>query len=79
MYQLIKYGESVQGSFPEYSRPDWTRSWRAQQEAQKRMKDWGLHLSLGKERREAQASGETDQEAVFKEELEQLKRKMQEK
>ena len=76
MYQLIKYGESVQGSFQEYLTTGFEALLAGQQEAQRRMKEW-TDATLGKERREAK-TGETDREAAFQEELETLKRKMQE-
>ncbi|HTU02395.1 MAG TPA: polyhydroxyalkanoate synthesis repressor PhaR [Candidatus Sulfotelmatobacter sp.] len=76
MYQLIKYGESVQGSFQEYLTTGFEALLAGQQEAQRRVQKW-TDATLGKDQQEAPAGGESDQQA-FKEELEALKRKMHE-
>ena len=76
MYQLIKYGESVQGSFQEYLTTGFEALLAGQQEAQRRVQKW-TDATLGKDQQETPAGGESDQQA-FKEELEALKRKMHE-
>ena len=78
MYQLIKYGGSRSREVFKVSSRRIRRAPGGPAGGAKADEGLGRPLAAGKERREAQASGETDQEAVFKEELKQLKRKMQE-
>jgi len=75
MYQLIKYGESIQGVFQEYLSSGFQAFLATHQASQKRLREWATG-HLGQEP-EAAAAG-ADRERSLREEVEQLKRKLQE-
>lgn len=77
MYQLIKYGESIQGVFQDYLSTGFDTFLATQQEAQKRLREW-----TEPPRHEESGTGSpdepSDREASLKEEVEQLRRKLNE-
>jgi polyhydroxyalkanoate synthesis repressor PhaR len=75
MYQLIKYGESIQGVFQEYLSSGFEAFLASQQEAQKRMAEWAAGPP-GKATHAEQAKGASDKEASLKAEVDELKRKL---
>lgn len=77
MYQLIKYGESVQSVFQEYLSTGLDAFLASQQEAQKRLREWA-EQRLGKDSRSESQKVSSDREASLKEEVDQLKRKLDE-
>ncbi len=77
MYQLIKYGESVQSVFQEYLSTGLDAFLASQQEAQKRLREWAEER-LGKDSRGESPNTSSDREASLKEEVDQLKRKLDE-
>ncbi|MGH7369892.1 MAG: polyhydroxyalkanoate synthesis regulator DNA-binding domain-containing protein [Candidatus Methylomirabilaceae bacterium] len=77
MYQLIKYGESVQGIFQEYLSTGLDAFLSSQQEAQKRLREW-TEGRLGKDSRGEPPKTGSDREASLKEEVDHLKRKLDE-
>jgi polyhydroxyalkanoate synthesis repressor PhaR len=77
MYQLIKYGESVQTVFQEYLSTGLDAFLASQQEAQKRLREWA-EQRLGKDSRSESQKVSADREASLKEEVDQLKRKLDE-
>jgi len=68
MYQLIKYGESVQTVFQEYLSTGLDAFLASQQEAQKRLKEWA----------EGRMGKDSERETSLKGEVDQLKRKLEE-
>jgi len=77
MYQLIKYGESVQSVFQEYLSTGLDAFLASQQEAQKRLREWA-EQRLGQDSRSESQKVSSDREASLKEEVDQLKRKLDE-
>ena len=77
MYQLIKYGESIQGVFQEYLSSGLDAFLASQQEAQKRLREWA-EGRLEKESRSEQPKAGSNREASLKDEVDQLKRKLEE-
>ncbi len=77
MYQLIKYGESIQGVFQEYLSSGFEAFLASQQQTQKRLREWA-EARLGKESRGEQPTVESAQEASLKDEVDRLKRKLDE-
>ncbi len=77
MYQLIKYGESIQGVFQEYLSTGFEAFLASQQEAQKRMQEWA-EASTGKEVRPEQPKAAPDREGSLKDEVAQLKQRLEE-
>ena len=77
MYQLIKYGESIQGVFQEYLSSGFESFLASQQEAQKRLREW-TEARRGEESRTASPKRTSDHEALLKDEVDQLKRKLEE-
>jgi polyhydroxyalkanoate synthesis repressor PhaR len=77
MYQLIKYGEAIQGTFQDYMTTGFEALLAGQLEAQKRMREWVQAGASGAppaaDAREAPAEA-----ASVENELESLKRKMAE-
>jgi polyhydroxyalkanoate synthesis repressor PhaR len=77
MYQLIKYGESIQGVFQEYLSTGFEAFLASQQEAQKRMQEWAAGRAQ-KEVRPEQPEAASEQEAPLKDEVAQLKQRLEE-
>ncbi len=77
MYQLIKYGESIQGVYQEYLSSGFEAFMASQQEAQKRLREWA-EAHGGEESQAAPPKASSDREASVKTEVEQLKRKLEE-
>ncbi len=77
MYQLIKYGESIQGVFQEYLSGGFEAFLASQQEAQKRLREWA-EAHGGKEPTGAPPKATSDREASLEDEVGQLKRKLEE-
>lgn len=77
MYQLIKYGESIQGVFQEYLSTGFEAFLASQQEAQKRMQEWAAGPAQ-KEVRPEQPEAASEQEAPLKDEVAQLKQRLEE-
>jgi len=77
MYQLIKYGEAIQGVFQEYLSTGFEAFLASQQESQKRLREWA-EGRLGKESPSGQPTATADREASLKDEVEHLKRKLDE-
>ncbi len=77
MYQLIKYGESIQGIYQEYLSSGFEAFLASQQEAQNRVREW-TDLGMGKESVTEQPKSESDAEASLREEVNELKRKVEE-
>lgn len=77
MYQLIKYGESIQGVFQEYLSSGFEAFLASQQESQKRLKEW-TERRLGKESSSGQPIATADRETSMKDEVDHLKRKLDE-
>jgi polyhydroxyalkanoate synthesis repressor PhaR len=77
MYQLIKYGESVQGIFQEYLSTGFEAFLATQQAAQQHMRQWA-EVGLGKEPRSEKAEPAADSGASLKDELTDLRRKVDE-
>lgn len=75
MYQLIKYGESIQGVFQEYLSSGFETFLASQQEAQKQLREWS-EAPRGEEPRTASPKGTSEREASLKGEVDQLKRKL---
>ncbi len=73
MYQLIKYGESVQTVFQEYLSTGLDAFLASQQEAQKRLKEWAEERMGKDSERETSLKGEVDQ---LKRKLEELERRL---
>lgn len=76
MYQLIKYGESIQGVFQEYLSTGFEAFLASQQEAQKRMQEWAAGRPQ-KEVRPEQPEAASE-EAPLKDEVAQLKQRLEE-
>ena len=76
MYQLIKYGESIQGVFQEYLSTGFEAFLASQQEAQKRMQEW----AAGRPQKEVrpEQSEAASEEAPLKDEVAQLKQRLEE-
>ncbi len=77
MYQLIKYGESIQGVYQEYLSSGFEAFLASQQEVQKRLREWA-EARGGKEPPAASPKASSDREAAVIDEVEQLKRKLEE-
>lgn len=77
MYQLIKYGESVQGVFQEYLSSGFEAFLASQQEAQKLVTEWAGG-AMAKASRVEEPKTASDQEAPLKDEVDQLKRRLEE-
>ena len=77
MYQLIKYGESIQDVFQEYLSTGFETFLASQQEVQDRLREW-TEAHRSEESRTAPAKGISDREASLKDEVNQLKRKLDE-
>ena len=77
MYQLIKYGESVQSVFQEYLSTGLDAFLASQQEAQKRLREWA-EQRLGKDSRSDSQKVSADREASLKDEVDRLKQKLDE-
>ena len=77
MYQLIKYGESIQGVFQEYLSGGFEAFIASQQETQKRLREWA-EAHKGEVSRTIPPKAASDREASLKEEVDQLKRKLNE-
>ena len=77
MYQLIKYGESIQGVFQEYLSSGFDAFLASQQESQKRLREWA-ERRLGKESPSGQPLATADRETSLKDEVDHLKRKLDE-
>ncbi len=77
MYQLIKYGESIQEVFQEYLSSGFEAFLASQQEAQKRLREW-TQGRIGAESRNAPVKGDSDSEGSLKDEVDQLKHKLEE-
>ena len=77
MYQLIKYGESIQGVFQEYLSSGFDAFLASQNEAHKQLRDW-TERRIGKEATTSEATAERDEEASLKDEVDKLKQKLEE-
>lgn len=77
MYQLIKYGESIQGVFQEYLSTGFEAFLASQQEAQRRVREWAAG-SLGTSPQAGPPAAESEPEASLKAEVDQLKRRLEE-
>jgi polyhydroxyalkanoate synthesis repressor PhaR len=77
MYQLIKYGEAIQGTFQDYLATGFEALLAGQLEAQKRMRDWASPAPGKRATAEPRAQEAAGEDSV-KDELEALKRKMEE-
>ncbi|MGH7412329.1 MAG: polyhydroxyalkanoate synthesis regulator DNA-binding domain-containing protein [Candidatus Methylomirabilis sp.] len=77
MYQLIKYGESIQGVFQEYLSSGFEAFLASQQQTQKRLREWA-DGRLGKDPSGEQPNVEFARDASLKDEVDQLKRKLEE-
>jgi polyhydroxyalkanoate synthesis repressor PhaR len=77
MYQLIKYGESIQGVFQEYLSSGFETFIASQQEAQRRLREWA-EAHKGEVSRTVPPKAASDREASLTEEVDQLKRKLDE-
>ncbi len=75
MYQLIKYGESIQGVFQEYLSSGFETFLASQQEAKKRVREWS-EAPRGEESRTPSPKETSEREASLKDEVDQLKRKL---
>jgi polyhydroxyalkanoate synthesis repressor PhaR len=76
MYQLIKYGESIQGVFQEYLSSGFEAFMAGQREAQKHLHQW-TEGSTQKESSPSQRQAESRPDAPLKEEIELLKQKLE--
>lgn len=77
MYQLIKYGESIQGVFQEYLSTGFEAFLASQQEAQRRMREWA-GAPVGKAPQAEPPGTASDSEASLSTEVEQLRRRLEE-
>jgi len=77
MYQLIKYGEAIQGTFQEYMTTGFEALLASQLEAQKRMREW-VQTAPTTPTPPADARGESAEAASVEDELQMLKQKMAE-
>jgi polyhydroxyalkanoate synthesis repressor PhaR len=77
MYQLIKYGEAIQGTFQDYMTTGFEALLAGQLEAQKRMREWVQTGAAGAPPA-ADAHEAPAEAASVENELESLKRKMAE-
>jgi polyhydroxyalkanoate synthesis repressor PhaR len=77
MYQLIKYGEAVQGAFQEYLANGFEAFLASQRDMQKRMQQWGEESGPG-ESSEPEREPATSSDKSLRNELEALKRKVAE-
>lgn len=77
MYQLIKYGESIQGVFQDYLSSGFDAFLASQEEAQKRLREWAGPRGV-EESRTPSPEGPSEREASLKEEVDQLKQKLSE-
>jgi polyhydroxyalkanoate synthesis repressor PhaR len=77
MYQLIKYGEAIQGTFQDYMTTGFEALLAGQLEAQKRMREW-VQAGTGTPSPAPDAGAEPVAPASLEDELQTLKRKMEE-
>jgi polyhydroxyalkanoate synthesis repressor PhaR len=77
MYQLIKYGESIQGAFQEFLSTGFEAFMASQQETQKRLREWA-EGRLAKEGRSEPAMAAPEGEGPLEAEFNQLKRRLEE-
>jgi polyhydroxyalkanoate synthesis repressor PhaR len=76
MYQLIKYGESIQGVFQEYLSTGFEAFMAGQREAQKHLHQW-TERPIETEANASPRQAEAKPDAPLKEEIELLKRKLE--
>ena len=76
MYQLIKYGESIQGVFQEYLSSGFEAFLATQKEAQKKLRDW-TEDRIGEQSVSAKPPPEPGRDASLKDEVGQLKQKLE--
>jgi len=77
MYQLIKYGESIQGVFQDYLSSGFDAFLSSQQQTQKQLRDW-TEARLSKHPGSEQPNVESARDASLKDEVDLLKRKLEE-
>jgi len=76
MYQLIKYGESIQGVFQEYLSSGFEAFLTSQKEAQKQLREL-TEGRIGRDSTIPEPTAERGEEASLKDEVDKLKQKLE--